>query len=343
MPPGAAAMSLLDRLDAAAEAGDVDAHQLADALGLTPGGLRAALARPAMLAAEQVPVLAGALGLDAAAVRALRRADGPTFGAAPGPAPTALPPSVAALLDAVVAGVHDDAVGRSLRVTVLDVAAAAARGAGRPLPPAAHELRARVLRAEPVGAEPPCAPPAPAPGDDAALVERAAALVRALQGAAPGYDDLFAPVHDDALAGALRRHAVSVHAAPGAPPTTRFVLTPVLYGRHRLVLAAAATPDQRRLAMRAALAHLLAGHADDGAPLASPAPAPLARLTDVVALADLVPFWQVGDARRRGRLGWRALTAYAAAEASRLTADWGAVRAADRAALRVALWRATGL
>lgn len=363
---------LVARLDAAEEAGDVDARQLADLLGVTAGGLRAALAQPAALAAEQAAAVARALGVDAAAMRALRRA--PASGAggvstdAPGPAPhgspAPAPRSTLALLEAALGAVRGDADGLGLRAAVLDAAAAAARATGRPLPPGAHALRARLTRGDSdapdaspgasadatsvlavasSGAPNGMSHPVPVPGDDAPLVEAAAALVREIQRAAPGYDDLFAPLHDEALADLLRRHAVAVHEAAGVAAGTRLVLTPALYGRHRLVIPAAATADQRRLAARAALAHLLAGHAGDTAVLASPAPEPLARLADLVALADLVPFWQVGDARRRGRLGWRALAGHVAGEVARLAGDWSAARAADRGALRIALWRTTGL
>jgi hypothetical protein len=174
---------------------------------------------------------------------------------------------------------------------------------------------------------------------DAAIVAHAAALVRELQRTTPGYDDLFAPLHDDALADLVARHALAVHAAPAAPPGTRFVLTPPLLGRRRLVLAAAATPDQRRLVLRAALAACAAGHAGDDAPLASPAPPALARACDVAALADLVPFWQVADLRRRGRLGWKALAEHVGALAATLAGDWPPERAADCGRLRVALFR----
>jgi hypothetical protein len=105
------------------------------------------------------------------------------------------------------------------------------------------------------------------------------------------------------------------------------------------VLAAAATADQRRLALRAALAACAAGHAADDRPLASPAPRAVALVTDVAALADLVPFWQVADLRRRGRLGWRALAAHVAEVAAALARDWPPPRAADAGTARVALFR----
>jgi hypothetical protein len=314
--------------------------------------------------------------VDAAAMRGLRRADArpadavaagaPAAGAAPNaaapdaaaphvvppPPPPAAPLSTLALLEGVLRAVQGDAAGRVLRAAVLDLAAEAARAAGRPLPPGAHALRARLAAAaraggpavmggeavgggaedsESAGGE----PDAP----DGAVAAHAAALVRDLQRTTPGYDDLFAPLHDDALADLVARHALAVHPAPAAAAGTRFVLTPPLFGRRRLVLAAAARPDQRRLVLRAALAACAAGHAGDDAPLASPPPPALARACDLAALADLVPFWQLAELRRRGRLGWKALAEHVAALAAALAGDWDPARAADRGRLRVALFR----
>jgi len=354
---------LVARLAAAADAGAVDVRQLADQLGFTAAALQQALARPATLDAEQAGVVAHALGVDQATMRALRRApaahgvsdhgvsddaagtitdvtSAPRGHAGTPPGPR----STLELLDAVLHAVCGDADGRALRAAVLDAAERAARDAGRPLPPGAHALRARLTR-DPVGGaaqhvDTPDHALAPDTADDAGLVAAAAALVRDIQQSAPGYDALFAPLHDDALADLLRRHAVAVQAAGGPRAGTRLVLTPALFGRHRLIVPAAATSDQRRLMARAALAHLLAGHVDDATPLPSPAPPLLARLADLVALADLVPFWQLADARRRGRLGWRALAAHVAELAAGLAGDWGTGRCADRGALRVALFRA---
>jgi hypothetical protein len=222
---------------------------------VTASALRAALARPALLSAEQAATVARTLGVDAATMRALRRtSDGDSPGSAHASTPGlhAAAPSTLDLLDRVLRAVRGDAAGLALRAAVLDVAAEAARAAGRPLPPGAHALRARL--ATPGGGEstagggtaddaPEGEPDDPSP--EAAAAD-AAALVRDLQRTAPGYDDLFAPLHDDALADLLARHALAVHAAPGVPAGTRTVLTPPLVGRRRLVLAAAATADAAR-------------------------------------------------------------------------------------------------
>lgn len=343
-----ATVSLLDRLDAATESGDVDPHQLADAVGLTVARLRAALARPALLTADQVSSVARALGLDIGALRALRRvaaADDTVpaphpMGRAPAVA-SADPPSLRALLEATVSAIAgDDPGAAALRRGVLDVAVAAAREARRVLPPSIYELRARLARgdfvAPPLSAERP-------DEDGTVLVEQAAVVVRTLQRAAPRYDGLFAPLDDAAANSMLRAYGVAVHALDGVPPATRAVLTPPLFGRHRLLHAAGVTADQRRLVTRVALAHLAAGHIGEREPLSVPTPAPLARLADLVALADLIPFWQLSEARRKGRLGWRALAALAEREAAALAGDWEPERSADRGELRVALFRRQAL
>jgi hypothetical protein len=244
------AAPLVARLEAAEDAGEVDARQLADLLGVPAGALRGALARPHALTGEQVAAVARALAVDAATMRALRRAPAGDDARVAAPAPDApdapargpvaaasdAPASTPELLERVLRAVRADAVGVALRAAVLDVCEGAARQAGRPLPPGAHALRARL--ASPDALEPPAVeatfPSAAGAGDDAATrLVRAAEVVRELQRTAPGYDGLFAPLHDDALADLLARHALAVHLAPGVPAGTRFVLTPALLGRRR--------------------------------------------------------------------------------------------------------------
>lgn len=305
------------------------------------------------------------------------------FAPPPRPAALATPPrSTLDALERALAAVRDDDVGHALRLGALDVVEGAARARGRPLPPAVHELRARLVRGalpwsagaawpeawggtndgagDGVGdgaddrAAPGDAPNArgdairsPAARDrarraaDAPLVDATATLVRILQHGASGWDDLFAPLHDDAIAALLPRHTLVVHAVP-APPTERAVLLPPLVGRHLLVLSEAASVDARRLAVRRALAHLAAGHLDEARPLPEPAPPAWQALADGAALADLLPFWQLADLRRRGRMGWSALEAWVAGAVRALAPAWEAGRVADAARRRVALWRAEG-
>ena len=189
----------------------------------------------------------------------------------------------------------------------------------------------------------PARPPrGPLPPEDLLALDDAVRTIRALQAAGSGYDDLFAPVHDDAILALLRRFTLAVHdAALGA--TSAVVVTPALYGRAVLVRSAQASAEQRRVALRLALAHAAAGHVREERPLPAPAPPHEARVAALVALADLVPFWQLAHARRRARLGWAALTDDVARQAAALAGDWSWAWAREVARLRVALYRRDGL
>ncbi|MGZ8455478.1 MAG: hypothetical protein ACXWZ4_02620, partial [Gemmatirosa sp.] len=239
--------------------------------------------------------------------------------------------------------------GRAARLAVLDAAERGATAAGRAVPRELHALRARV-RGAPVpdgsddGASTSTAPHprGPLPPEDVLVLDEAVRVIRTLQGAGAGYDDLFAPVHDDALEGMLRRFTLAVHEAPlGA--TCAVVVTPALYGRAVLVRSAQASADQRRVALRTALAHAAAGPVREERPLPAPAPPHERRVAALVALADLVPYFQLAHGRRRARLGWRALADDVARQAARLAGDWPWAWTCDVARLRVALYRRDGL
>ena len=376
--PGTVRLALAGAVDAALAGAPERVAALAAALGVDRGAVRDALVRGASARGAVDRVAAGRASTGAPLIQS-DPPEGPADrGAAwarrtPGDhglpsVPVARLTDVQAL-DRTVAAIDADVPwGPAARLAVIDAAERTARAAGRPVPPALHALRARV-RPAPVasGATGPAeiapnAPPAvgaPAAGghaadplpprlarggdpEHAALTDDAARAVRLLQEAAPGYDDLFAPLHDDALALLVRRHGLRAWEAPlGA--TSAGVVTPPLWGTAFVVVSAGATADQRRLALRVALAHAALGTVREDAPLPAPAPEPAARIAELAALADLLPFWQLADLRRRGRLGWRALEAHLAAAVAALAGDWPPSRAADRAALRVALYRRTGL
>ena len=140
----------------------------------------------------------------------------------------------------------------------------------------------------------------------------------------------------------LRRFMLLTHAAPlGA--TSAVVVTPPLYGRAVVVLSDSATPDQHRIALRLALAHAAGDHVREERPLPFPAPPHEARVAALVALADLLPFWQLSHGRGRARLGWAALTDDVARQTAMLAGDWTDAQVRDAAMLRVALFRREGL
>src|SRR5689334_6735520 len=198
--------------------------------------------------------------------------------------------TLAATLERTIAAVDDDPLGRRVRLAILATVQTAAAEAGRTVPPELYDVRRRVQAGElPWVGEGAIVLEERGAGADDAVLAAASALVRDVQATASGYADLFAPVHDDALGELLRRLTVSVRAA-ALGPTSACVVTPPLYGRYLLVCSADATPDQRRLALRRGLAHVMAGHVGALAPLPLPAPPAADRLADLVALADLVPF-----------------------------------------------------
>ena len=257
--------------------------------------------------------------------------------------PALRPSTVAELLERTVAAVSDDARGRRVRLALLTTAQTAAAEAGQPLPPAVHEIRQRVLR----GAVPWIGAGGVFVDEPAADVECLAVVVRAIHAAqrldeSGAYDGLFAPTHDDALDAMLRRAAVAVRPA-SLGETSECVVTAPLFGRHLVICSADACPDQRRVALRRALAHVLCGHVGEAAPLPSPTPTAIARTADLFALADLAPFWQLAEWRRGNRMGWSTLAREVARLAASLAGDWDAMRASEVARLRVLLYRRHGL
>jgi len=339
-------------VDAAAEAGAVDPRALAERLGLSAAALERVLETPAELTREQRATIAAALGVELAVVRAACTAS-PGGRASRGPVPNdatavadlpeAKPRTFAELLTRTIAAVADDPFGRRLRLSLLATVHTAAAEAGRIVPPESHDLRKRVMRgAVPwVGAGSVIVDEHDAV-DDRVLLDGVAAAIRTAQRLGSGYDDLFAPMHDDALDTVLRHVTASPRpAALGA--TSACAVTPPLFGRYLVVCSADGTPDQRRVALRRALAHVLCGHVGEYTPLPFPAPPAVARAADVFALADLVPFWQLHDWRRKGRLGWGGVAAETARMARGLAGDWEEERAVEGGRLRVRLYREDGL
>jgi hypothetical protein len=318
----------------------VDARQLAELVGMAPGALRAALAAPTRLPREQLEVVARALGVERAVLRALARSSlgdaaepdaGPPRDAVPGTpgAPTAAPHappdaaparSVGELLERVLAAVADgEPWTAAARLAVLDAAEQAAVAAGRGVPRELHALRHRARR-----------------DGWPAAVSSAVADIGRRDGArrrAPAPRRARAPTIAPRWT-APRASCASCRPAGAATPTcsrrcttTRsrgsFAGTPWwcarrrsasvrrrsshrrLYGRFVCLVADDAAPDARRFAMRVALAHVAAGDVGEDRPLAAPAPDGPRRAASLVALADLVPFMQLATRAARGSAGRR--------------------------------------
>ncbi len=263
-----------------------------------------------------------------------------------GEVPDAVPHSLVELLERIVAAIDDDPLGRRLRLSLLTTVQTAAAEAGRSLPIGVHELRARVLRGSVAwvgsGATIVDDDPAAATREALSAVASAIRVVQRQHASVGGYDDLFAPLHDEALSVMLRRAAAAVRGV-ALGGTSGCVVTPPIYGRHLVLCDAESTGDSRRLALRRALAHIACGHVGEHAALPFPEPPPAARAADLFALADLVPFWQIHEWRRGARLGWRRVMQEVAAHAAALAGDWDAARADEAGRLRVLLYREHGL
>ena len=180
---------------------------------------------------------------------------------------------------------------------------------------------------------------------DAEVLEAVAAAVRQLQGLGIGYDDLFSPLPDEAMDVALRRLTIraSGHALGTGTDAPLELVTPPLYGRYLLLWSTDVDADRRRFALRHGMGHVVAGHVTAPRFLTANGDwmAPGERVADLFALADLVPFHQVA-ALRRGN-GWRVVRDQVAALVRMHTLGWPAERVADRAAMRVALFRTHAL
>jgi hypothetical protein len=352
-------------IEAAADAGTVDPRALPDLVGLNDAAFAGAVARGAFTREQQV-VLARALHVERAIVRAacevasraqpdddeepsesVPNVEADTREEVPSSAeadlPDARPGTLGELLSRTIAAVSDDAFGRRLRLSLLATVHTAAAEVGRTVPTECHDLRQRVARGTiPWVGDGGVIVDESDASDERALLDAVTAAIRTVQRMGSGYDDLFAPLHDDALDALLRSATASPRlAALGL--TSACAVTPPLFGRYLVLCSADATPDQRRLALRRALAHVLCGHVGEYTPLPFPAPPSASRVADVFALADLIPFWQLHDWRRKGKLGWAGVVEEATRIAIAIAGDWSRVRASDAAKMRVRLYRESGL
>lgn len=177
---------------------------------------------------------------------------------------------------------------------------------------------------------------------DADVLTATADAVRQLQRLGIGYDDLFSPLPDEDVAAALRRLTIRASGYPLGREELE-VVTPPLYGRYLLLYSTDVGDDHRRFALRHGMGHVAAGHVTAPSFLSTAGDWTTheERVADLFALADLVPFHHVA-ALKRGN-SWKVVRE----EVTRLvrlhTLDWPGDRVADRAALRVALYREAGI
>jgi hypothetical protein len=179
--------------------------------------------------------------------------------------------------------------------------------------------------------------------DDEALLEAAARIVRVAQRSVPWYAGDFAPIRTDQLAILLRRATCHVEVFPFRSDSVAMTFPP-FRGRYPIFLNRSAERTHRAFALRHELGHVLAGDVAEATFLGEEGyTAPSERAADLFALADLVPGWLIGSLRRQ-RMPWKGvLEEVRRAIVALCTEEWPDERLRDRAQLRVALYRRSGI
>ena len=177
---------------------------------------------------------------------------------------------------------------------------------------------------------------------DAAVIASAARLVAAARGAVDDYAGLGAPATPDQVRALLAATGCHVEIFTFRSDAVGMTL-PLCHGVHPVLLNGCIRGVDCFLALRHQVAHVLAGDADGSVCLADEGYGrPGERLADLFALADAVPGWWISRALRQ--LGsWRAVHDAVARCVAGLATVWPPERTADRAALRLRLFRETGI
>ncbi|HEX2201863.1 MAG TPA: hypothetical protein VHG91_01125 [Longimicrobium sp.] len=183
-----------------------------------------------------------------------------------------------------------------------------------------------------------------ATSDDEALrvLAAAARLVAAARERVAAYAGPVAPVRTDQVAALMAAAGCHVEVFPFRSATVAMTL-PKTAGVYPVLLNRAAERTDRFFALRHELAHVLAGEAERAVFLADEGfMAAPERVADLFALADLVPGWWIADVRR-GRTPWAKVRAEIALAVAEYAAEWPPRRFADRAVLRLRLFREAGI
>jgi hypothetical protein len=176
------------------------------------------------------------------------------------------------------------------------------------------------------------------PDDDGTVIGEAMRLVEGARRVDAGYAGSTSPLRTDQLAGLMRNSGCHVEVFPFRSSLGAMAL-PRYAGLYPVFVNSAADRTERVFALRHELAHVLAGDVDEPLYLADDGYTSLQeRVADLFALADLVPGWWMRwiseDANRFESEVARAVTDFAE--------GWPSERIADRARLRIALFRACG-
>lgn len=157
------------------------------------------------------------------------------------------------------------------------------------------------------------------------------------------YADVFSPLSDATMTQSCRRLTIAVR---GEPLGVRDVeaVSPPIFGRYMMIVSTDLTPERARFALRHGVGHVVGGHVTEPRYLSDRNEIMHfeERVADLFALADLVPFYVIDD-RRRQRQGWRVIRHELCKEIRHFTVEWPEGRVADRADLRIHLYRECGL
>lgn len=163
-------------------------------------------------------------------------------------------------------------------------------------------------------------------------------LVRAARRWEGEYAGPHAPLRTDQVSRLLHGAGCHVEVFPFQSSTVAMTL-PRCAGVYPILVNRNAERTDRFFALRHELGHVLAGDTDGAVFLADEGyMAAAERAADLFALADLVPGWWIRDLRR-GRTAWRTVHAEIELAVAEYAEGWPDERRADRAALRLRLFR----
>lgn len=180
--------------------------------------------------------------------------------------------------------------------------------------------------------------------DSVAVVGATRRAIEQLHGQGIGYASIFSPLHDDGMKDVLRRMTITARGEQLGGRDLEAVAPPV-FGRYILVYSTDVDDRRRRFAIRHGLGHVVAGHVSHPVYLSLDRNNWMSheeRVCDLFALADLMPA-AVIEELRVARTSWAAILQAIVRSVHHHTLDWPIERVADRAELRLQLYRQCGL
>jgi hypothetical protein len=179
---------------------------------------------------------------------------------------------------------------------------------------------------------------------DRAVISAVKAAVEQMNRMGIPYADVFSPLSDAAMAKCCRRLTIAVRGEPLGDRDVEAV-SPPIFGRYMMIVSTDLSAERSRFALRHGVGHVVGGHVTEPRYLSDRNEVMHfdERVADLFALADLVPFYFVADCRSKQHMSWRAIRHEICKEIRLFTGDWPELRVADRADLRLHLYREHGL